>query len=251
MIGRAPALGSPLVSACLHCQGPAKGKYCSPVCYKAEQARDVAAWRAKRRACPVCLESFGPRPREQRSAFERRRLCSTSCASLEKRGKLHSQAPKEAAAETGWPSFATEPERLAFMRGIWVGWQRGVASHEQWGDATGNLLMDAISWSVTGLPIADEQKAEIYRRAASFPIPTARIPKPEQKARRSNRAVLSEKAVREIRSLYRSGEYSQEDLGKRFGVHRATIRQIVIGKTWRRPQESGAGLLSSWKVGVA
>ncbi len=46
-------------------------------------------------------------------------------------------------------------------------------------------------------------------------------------------AVLTEKQVIEIRSLFASGAYSQKSLAAMFGVVKGTIFYIVRGITWR------------------
>lgn len=45
-------------------------------------------------------------------------------------------------------------------------------------------------------------------------------------------AKLSEDDVREIRILYATGEWTQEQLGRKFGVHQTIISAIVRRKTW-------------------
>jgi len=44
---------------------------------------------------------------------------------------------------------------------------------------------------------------------------------------------LTEKQVIEIRGLFASGEFTQIELGQRFGVSSATIRNIALSKTWK------------------
>lgn len=43
---------------------------------------------------------------------------------------------------------------------------------------------------------------------------------------------LTKRSVLSIRKLYSSGNYSQEDLGRRFGVSQVMISRIVRGKNW-------------------
>lgn len=45
---------------------------------------------------------------------------------------------------------------------------------------------------------------------------------------------LTEDDVREIRRLYATGEWTQRQLGERFGVHFSNISAIVLGKSWTR-----------------
>jgi hypothetical protein len=47
------------------------------------------------------------------------------------------------------------------------------------------------------------------------------------------RAKLTEDNVREIRQLYATGNYSQLELGLRFGVSKHTISLIVRRKIWK------------------
>jgi HNH endonuclease len=44
---------------------------------------------------------------------------------------------------------------------------------------------------------------------------------------------LTEAKVTEIRRRYRAGEETQAELGRVFGVHQASISDIVRGETWR------------------
>ena len=43
---------------------------------------------------------------------------------------------------------------------------------------------------------------------------------------------LTEKQVNEIKTLLATGEYLHSDLAKRYGVHKDTIRDINVGRTW-------------------
>ena len=45
-------------------------------------------------------------------------------------------------------------------------------------------------------------------------------------------AKLNEKQVLEMRRLFKTGEYSQAELGRMFGVCRSTVNQIVHRTTW-------------------
>jgi len=47
------------------------------------------------------------------------------------------------------------------------------------------------------------------------------------------RAKLSEKEVLEIRRLYKTGNYTQKDLGEMFGVDHSHISNIINRKTWK------------------
>ncbi len=46
-------------------------------------------------------------------------------------------------------------------------------------------------------------------------------------------ARLSPASVREIRRLHAGGGWTREALAQRYGVHRATIRRVLHGQTWR------------------
>lgn len=45
-------------------------------------------------------------------------------------------------------------------------------------------------------------------------------------------AKLNEAKVREIRSMYDTGEYGMRELGRKFGVHHGVISKIVHNKLW-------------------
>jgi hypothetical protein len=49
---------------------------------------------------------------------------------------------------------------------------------------------------------------------------------------KNGRALVTEHQVREIRSLYATGELSQEALGKRYGMKQTTVSQIILRKSW-------------------
>ncbi len=46
------------------------------------------------------------------------------------------------------------------------------------------------------------------------------------------RAKLTEECVREIRRLYQTGGFSQQDIADRFGVVQSAVSAVLIGKTW-------------------
>ena len=52
-----------------------------------------------------------------------------------------------------------------------------------------------------------------------------------------HKAKLSWEAVREIRRMYATGDYSWKELGKLFGVTKRSIGYIVQGRTWREQQD--------------
>lgn len=55
------------------------------------------------------------------------------------------------------------------------------------------------------------------------------IPKGEQ----NGRSKLTESEVLEIRGLYKTGRYSQTDLGRLFGVTNTAIRKVVLRQRWK------------------
>jgi hypothetical protein len=46
-------------------------------------------------------------------------------------------------------------------------------------------------------------------------------------------AILTAETVLEMRRLYRTGAYTYADLGQRFGIHRVTARDAVVGRRWK------------------
>lgn len=46
------------------------------------------------------------------------------------------------------------------------------------------------------------------------------------------RAKLTEECVREIRRLYQTGAFSQQDIADKFGVVQSAVSAVLIGKTW-------------------
>ena len=49
---------------------------------------------------------------------------------------------------------------------------------------------------------------------------------------RSARAKLTDADVLELRHLYSTGNYTQKELGARFGITQTTVSSIIHGKTW-------------------
>jgi hypothetical protein len=52
----------------------------------------------------------------------------------------------------------------------------------------------------------------------------------------NNKAKLTEDDVKLIRTLFDAGGHSLSALGRRFGVFKQTIRQVVLRKTWKHVQ---------------
>jgi DNA-binding XRE family transcriptional regulator len=48
---------------------------------------------------------------------------------------------------------------------------------------------------------------------------------------------LKQKEIEQIREMYKSGKYSQRELGRLFGVAHCTIGQIVKNRTWKLPEQ--------------
>jgi group I intron endonuclease len=46
-------------------------------------------------------------------------------------------------------------------------------------------------------------------------------------------AKLTNKEILEIKCLYQTNEYSEEELGRKFGVKQVTISAIITGKNWK------------------
>ena len=58
-------------------------------------------------------------------------------------------------------------------------------------------------------------------------------PEKFQRGEQSHHAKLTERAVREIREQYATGQWSLQRLAVHFGVSRTLIRKVVIRETWR------------------
>jgi len=54
-----------------------------------------------------------------------------------------------------------------------------------------------------------------------------------QKHRSIHHTKISDSQVEEIRNLYSTGNYTQEELGKKFGVHRVHVGNLIV-KKYRR-----------------
>lgn len=53
------------------------------------------------------------------------------------------------------------------------------------------------------------------------------------KGEANGNVVVTESMVREIRALYKTGQFFQKEIGARFGIHQGTVWQIVNRKTWQ------------------
>jgi len=60
-------------------------------------------------------------------------------------------------------------ERVAYHRGIWVGWQRGIDSHLEH-SSLGNILMSIVSLGLQNAKIDDETRRRVYEACARVPI---------------------------------------------------------------------------------
>jgi hypothetical protein len=60
-------------------------------------------------------------------------------------------------------------------------------------------------------------------------VETGRMPRGE----RQGRAILTEAQVLEIRRLHATGEFTQREMGERFGVTVQTISAIIRRTNWR------------------
>ena len=49
----------------------------------------------------------------------------------------------------------------------------------------------------------------------------------------NNTSKLTEKEVKEIRELYKTGKYTRDDICKLYNVYKSTISKIVNYKTWK------------------
>lgn len=64
-------------------------------------------------------------------------------------------------------------------------------------------------------------------------------------AKINNRAQLNEAQVKEIRSLYASGNFTSRQLAKRFDVGKTTILRILNNKTWRHLEYEQCDLVTN------
>ncbi len=64
-------------------------------------------------------------------------------------------------------------------------------------------------------------------------IPDAKLHPEKVQGERNGNAKITDNLVREIRSLYASGAYSQTELAIQFGIKQTTISGIVLKKTWK------------------
>jgi len=49
----------------------------------------------------------------------------------------------------------------------------------------------------------------------------------------NNQAKLNPEIVQKIRHLYSTGDYTQIGLGRHLGIPRTTVRNVLIGRTWK------------------
>lgn len=70
----------------------------------------------------------------------------------------------------------SERERVAYLRGIWVGWQRAMGSQSNFGPGDGNLLCSFLAASLKEVEMPDEVKLKCY--AAGRRLAIDYLPKP-------------------------------------------------------------------------
>ena len=71
-----------------------------------------------------------------------------------------------------------------------------------------------------------ENMKHAHRHGRCHPVP------PVLRGEQNGYSKLTEAGVRQIRHLYASGSHNHTELGTMFGVHKGTIRKVVIHQTW-------------------
>lgn len=79
-----------------------------------------------------------------------------------------------------------------------------------------NCRLDNLAWGTVA-----ENVADMHRHGR-----TAR-------GERQGHAKMSEAKVTEMRQLHRNGGMTLTELGRRFGIHRGTVKKICLGEYWR------------------
>lgn len=88
---------------------------------------------------------------------------------------------------------------------------------------TSNNKMSNLEW------VTEEENSKHYWRTADI---SERLPTPSGEDH--HLAVLTDKEVLEIRTLYSEGNYiSKRSLARHYGVSEGTLRQILKGDTWK------------------
>jgi len=82
-------------------------------------------------------------------------------------------------------------------------------------------------------PVTNEGNARFI--AASPQIVDELLAEIERLQKENHLMELTPKQVREIRVLSKSG-FTQKELGRKFGVHRSTIGDVITGKRWGHVQ---------------
>ena len=68
------------------------------------------------------------------------------------------------------PDIEGKTPEEAYLRGIWVGWQRGLDSHLDWGSSLGALVMGIVSNGLQRAHIDDATKKKVYQACSNVPI---------------------------------------------------------------------------------
>lgn len=92
-----------------------------------------------------------------------------------------------------------------------------------------------LSESHKGLKLSEETRkklSEIIKIIANKPENKERVSL-QSRGENNNFAKLTEKEVIEIKSLLRTGKYTQIEISKLFNVRNTTINAIKMGKTWK------------------
>lgn len=123
----------------------------------------------------------------------------------------------------GPPGQKRSPEHREAIRQAWLGnqWRKGSTMSE--------AHKQRIRECLGGKKHEPERAAKAAAARAQVYIDD---PSTLPKGTKNGRAKLDDDKVREIRKLYATGDYSQEALGKRFGVDQTKISEIVRFKKW-------------------
>jgi hypothetical protein len=144
-------------------------------CRQCKSAHDRALRLSKPRSCTVCGEvkqpaefSQGRRScRKCKSAQTQARTKARGRDPKRKKDQVYDSSKNTNASdryENAWDlGKLSDRDRVCYLRGIWVGWKRGLDSHSNLGPGDGNLLAGYLSQVLASAELPEDVKGKLYR----------------------------------------------------------------------------------------
>lgn len=140
--------------------------------------------------------------------------------------------------------WKTESERIAHMRGIYIGWERGLLSASA-GTGAGNVLQTVVRDACQVLHrdnvltmeqalLVRGQCETLLKSALATMRPMSGVLTADGRVGSAHHlSKLTEEDVVEMRALFARGGVTKKQLGRRYKVDQSAIAQIVHGVSWK------------------